>query len=321
MKALIQNIFAHPSFKDDPPVLLDIGASGQLPSEWRDLAAHSIGIAFDADTRDFEIQETQDQRTWKQLYKLNRLIVPTIASDTEKVDFYLTRSPYCSSTLAPDLKALEPWLFQNLFEVVQKTQLPGITLPQILETLGIQRIDWYKSDSQGTDLSIFASLPETMIHTIIAADFEPGIIDAYVGEDKLYHLMQYMDSQPFWVADMQVKGTQRVYPNRLDLAEFPLIDRFHRSSPGWCGISYINTFTDLQPNLRSLLLGWVFSTIKKQYGFSLFVATIGQATFADPIFDQLVHYSQKKLKINLPRRLLRRFSDRILYLSKRLLNN
>jgi hypothetical protein len=317
MKALIQKIFAHPSFVDDPPVLLDIGASGQLPSEWRDLAPHSIGIAFDADTRDFEIQEAQDNHTWKRLYKLNRLIVPTINSGSKKVDFYLTRSPYCSSTLVPDQKALEPWLFQELFEVVQKTQLPGITLPQILEMLGIQRIDWYKSDSQGIDLSIFASLPEDMIYTIITAEFEPGIIDAYVGEDKLYHLMQYMDSKPFWVADMQVKGTQRVYPNRLDLAQFPLIERFHAASPGWCGISYINTFADLQTNQRALLLGWVFGTIKKQYGFSLFVATMGQATFGDPIFDELVNHSRKKLTISLPRRLLRRVSDRILYLAKR----
>ena len=45
---------------------------------------------------------------------------------------------------------------------------------------------------------------------IIVADFEPGIIDAYVGEDKLHHLMAYMEHEPFWIHSMNIKGPKRI---------------------------------------------------------------------------------------------------------------
>ncbi len=58
-------------------------------------------------------------------------------------------------------------------------------------------IDGYKTDSQGTDLRIFNSLPKEIINKILLAEFEPGIIDAYQGEDKLHHLLAHMEKEPF----------------------------------------------------------------------------------------------------------------------------
>ena len=52
-----------------------------------------------------------------------------------------------------------------------------------LSKAGVDYVDWYKSDSQGTDMSIFDSLPKNISNKILAAEFEPGIIDAYQGED------------------------------------------------------------------------------------------------------------------------------------------
>jgi len=50
---------------------------------------------------------------------------------------------------------------------------------------------------------------------ILVADFEPGIIDAYEGEDKLHQLMAYMDKDPFWVSSMEIKGTKRILSSDL----------------------------------------------------------------------------------------------------------
>jgi hypothetical protein len=47
-----------------PPILVDIGASGSLQKQWRALAPFSICIAFDADTRDFQVRESADSE-WK----------------------------------------------------------------------------------------------------------------------------------------------------------------------------------------------------------------------------------------------------------------
>ena len=69
-----------------PPVLIDIGASGEIHEIWSKIAEYSICIAFDADTTDFEPIVSED-RAWKKLYSLNRLILDQA---NESSVFYLT---------------------------------------------------------------------------------------------------------------------------------------------------------------------------------------------------------------------------------------
>ena len=53
-----------------------------------------------------------------------------------------------------------------------------------MKELEIKSFDWFKTDSQGTDLRLFKSIGETLIPKIIVAEFEPGFINSYLGEDK-----------------------------------------------------------------------------------------------------------------------------------------
>jgi len=63
----------HASLINQPPVLVDIGASGFLHRKWKSIAKYSICIAFDADDRDFDISKIEN-KNWKKLIKLNRLV-------------------------------------------------------------------------------------------------------------------------------------------------------------------------------------------------------------------------------------------------------
>lgn len=314
MKNLISRVLSHEALTNKPPVLLDIGASGSLPAHWELLAPHSICIAFDADDRDFVVEESEN-KPWKRLYSLNRLVA---AKASNEVDFYLTKSPYCSSSLQPDNAALEPWAFQALFEVNKVIKLPAIDLNSVLSQLGLDRIDWYKTDSQGTDLRIFKSLSDTMINQILVADFEPGILDAYMGEDKLHHLMAYMEQHPFWVSEMEVKGTQRIYQDvvqSMDYYQQRGMRTLLKTSPGWCEIAYINNFEGQDLTVREFLLGWVFATIKKQHGFALRIAKLGEQRFRELIFSELQAYSRDSISFS-PLQLayvkLRRLAARLL---------
>jgi hypothetical protein len=284
---------------DKPPVLLDIGASGSLPAHWKILASHSICIAFDADDRDFIIEESQ-KSNWKKLYTLNRLVTP---ESSENADFYLTRSPHCSSSLLPNKAALEPWAFQGLFDIEKTIKLQAIDLKTALKQIGLGHIDWYKTDSQGTDLRIFRSLPSKVMGNVLVADFEPGIIDAYAGEDKLHHLMAFMDQKPFWISDMEIKGSQRINSKAMQNLISVLqkkIGYFLKASPGWCEISYINKFESSNLSIREFLLGWVFATVKGQHGFALHLATLGESKFKDEFFSELEKYSHQRLYMGFP---------------------
>ena len=69
MKKIIKKIMSHPSLVSQPPILMDIGASGFIHKKWNSIAKYSICIAFDADTRDFQTTEAEDIG-WRKLIKL-----------------------------------------------------------------------------------------------------------------------------------------------------------------------------------------------------------------------------------------------------------
>jgi hypothetical protein len=294
MRILLRKVLQHELFQQQPPVFVDVGASGGLSPQWDLLAPYSICIAFDADNRDFDVQESS-AKGWKKLYSLNRLVS---ATSSDSVDFYLTRSPYCSSSLLPDSDALAPWAFRPLFDLEHVVTLPAVNLQTVLGQLGIERVDWYKSDSQGTDLRIFRSLTTDIQDRCLVAEFEPGIIDAYIGEDKLHHLMAYMDKKPFWVSGMIVKGSQRIDQDAkesLNWFQQRSIGSFLTTSPGWCEISYMNTLQADNLDLRDMLLGWIFATLKQQHGFALHLATEAQDRFGSDICSDLKHFSRQRL--------------------------
>lgn len=99
---MIEKILKREDFRNQPPVLIDIGASGEIHSKWREIAPYSICVAFDADDREMTFTE-KNSSGFKKLVTINRIV--TDKPDKE-VDFFLTRSPFCSSTLEPDLEKL-----------------------------------------------------------------------------------------------------------------------------------------------------------------------------------------------------------------------
>jgi hypothetical protein len=297
MSGLISKILGSKPFEGAPPVLVDIGASGSLPKQWKALAPFSVCIAFDADTRDFQVRESSG-REWKKLYSLNRLVAP-VAS--ESVPFYLTKSPHCSSSLKPNNAALKPWAFHRLFELETTTTLPSIDLPTALRQVGVEWIDWFKCDTQGTDLRIFRSLSPQVIDGVLAADFEPGIIDAYVGEDKLHQLMAYMDSRPFWVSDMAIKGSQRLadgVASSLSALQQRQPGSFLKTAPGWCEISYLNDCESPELGEREVMLAWVFASVKEHHGFALQLAQAGTSRFHNSLFNDMSVESKRRIAMN-----------------------
>jgi len=286
---IIDTILRSPIFLEQPPVLIDIGASGEINPKWKRIASYSICLAFDPDTREFNITE-QKNSGYEKLFKFNRIVA---AESVPTTDFYLTKSPFCSSTLQPDLEALKTWQFHSLFETDKKIELPAMTIAEALTKCDLTYIDWFKADTQGTDLRIFKSLPDSIKETISAAEFEPGIIDAYKGEDKFYSVPIELEKNGFWVSDLAVKGAQRISSEKISLNSFTG-HRLLRRSPCWVEIVYLRN-----PELtgkRKLLMLFIFALLEKQYGFGLEVIEKALTIENDPLFDQCRNAVLKKIQ-------------------------
>jgi hypothetical protein len=291
LKQLIEKIFNEEELKTQPPVLLDIGAAGEIHNDWKLIAPYSVCIAFDADKRDFGFIE-QKSSEYKKLFVFNCIVTD---QKTEEAEFYLTKSPHCSSLLKPDNENLADWKFSGLFEIERTTRLKTKNLNSVLKELKIEQIDWFKTDSQGIDLRLFKCLDKNTSDHIIIADFEPGIIPAYKGEDKLHQLMDHMDNLPFWISDMEIRGSERIKKDFNSIIPTPLA---LKQSPGWCLVTYINNFMDQSLlNKRDLLLGWTIASLKKQHGFALELSIKGEKELKESLFSELKNFSLNELHV------------------------
>jgi hypothetical protein len=288
---LFELVFSRNEIKEKPPVLIDIGASGEIHKDWEKIAKYSIGIAFDADKR--EMEYINEESGFKELYVYNKIVVD---QKSDESDFYLTSSPFCSSTLKPDLENLNKWSFKNLFEIDKKVKVKSTRVNDILTELKFDYIDWFKTDSQGTDLRLFKSIGGEIIEKVIIAEFEPGILDAYIGEDKLIDVFNYMNSKPFWIMDLNIFEVERINKD-IVMKPFFSQDKWYsfeyrkeifKGSPGWANICYFNEITkNIKLSLREYLLSITFAYIKQQYTYALELAIYGYNKFNDKVFKEI----------------------------------
>lgn len=276
------------------PVLVDIGASGSPPAIWRRIAQYSVYVGFDPDQR--ELREISGGQ-------FARAIILNEAVTSEKgqndVHFYLTRSPYCSSTLPPDTEALDNYLFSDLFVVENEVSVRAISLNAAIDQLGLDTVDWFKTDSQGTDLRLFESLSLNLRDHVLAIDIEPGLIDAYRGEDLFADAHRKLVSEGFWLSKVDVKGAVRLKRSTLqDIVQCHpklkgiRVDHAIRKSPGWCEARYLRTIESLNKRdavPRDYVLLWVFAMMEQQWGYAMDIAKTYEQRFGqDSVSFQLL---------------------------------
>ncbi|MGH9714429.1 MAG: hypothetical protein ACRD5M_14115 [Candidatus Acidiferrales bacterium] len=300
--SVIEKVMRRPELEESPPVLIDIGASGGLNPAWRELAKYSICIAFDPDEREME-RTRKASRIYRDLHIFNRAVT---SSEEGMCEFYLTKSPACSSVLAPNEAGLAAWEFADRFRVVKKGTVKTMQVATALRDLNLNRVDWFKTDSQGADLRLFLSLREPLMQKVIVAEFEPGIIDAYCGEDKLWKLMSAMDALGFWMSDVKIKGSTRLPRGAADeLGRFTRKFMVHllKTSPGWGEVTYLNSFAGMDFSRRDYMLGWVCASMQRQHGFALELATTAATQFDDTVFEEMSEESIRRIRrtcLNLP---------------------
>lgn len=296
---MLSQIFAHPVLVANPPVLIDIGASGALHGRWKRIAKYAICIGFDADKRDFAYSEA-DTKGYKKLYLYHALVAD---QKQEKATFHLTASPHCSSLLPPDAEGLKYMAWADRFVVTKTVEMPTTDLPTVLQELGLTYVDWFKTDSQGIDLRLFQSLPTHAQERVLVAEFEPGIINAYQGEDKMQDVLAYMhQKRHYWLVDLVIKGAARIAPATLQQAGK---GRFWQKllmfslppSADWGEMLYLHTLENIPtPTLRELLLAWVFAMECRQGGWAIHLAKRGQTLYPDePLFPKMLKYAHKSL--------------------------
>ena len=224
--------------------LVDVGASLAPFAPFRPLLDVATYVGFDPDRR--ELHTSSGGRR----IVVERAVVAD--PDAGEATFFLTRNPTCSSTLRPLAGEAAAYLHAYRFEVVGEEVVPATTLAKALAGVGLDRVDWIKLDTQGTDLRLVESVSESLFATLMAVDAEPGLDEHYETEDTFGELHRAMTERGFWLADIDLTRAVRLRRATFDEAlgarskfgrmryEFTL-----KTSPTAVGPRYLRTLASL----------------------------------------------------------------------------
>jgi FkbM family methyltransferase len=298
--SLIDRILTEPEFQSAPPVLVDVGAAGGVPSAWKRIARYSIVVAFEPDARE-SAPLTGAQQQFKRWIYVPAIVTQNLPTGGKTI-LYLTRSPQCSSTLQPQSVALKQWAFASFFDVLGQQEFPVTTLQIALQAHGLTSPDWLKCDTQGTDLRLFMSLPVEVRRRVLAVEFEPGLIDAYEGEDALSQILETMRNERYLLTDFSIQKTPLACDGQHNSGWYR---RLAPGVPGWGNLRYLHWFGSgaPAPDRRTLLLLWVLATLHDQPAYAYNLAGEGVGSYGGGLFLEMQRASLRQLRFSMVARL------------------
>lgn len=189
--------------------ILDVGASGKPYGPFERIKNAARIFLTDPDSREFESSK-KDGKT--------RIPKAIIDNDVDnEVKLFLTKSPYCSSTLEPDFTRLVNFTYPDLFRVEKITNLPATSINRVIKEYNIDGFDWIKLDTQGTELKILKSISQGYFSKLLCIDLEIGLYPHYIRADTMPAAHEFLEKDRFWISGMQTQS--RIRMRRKDLDE------------------------------------------------------------------------------------------------------
>ena len=286
---MIYKILKNKVFEKKPPILIDVGASDEINNSWKKLSKHSICLGFDTN-----IINNKSETSYKKFY----LIKSLIGIKNVKKNFYLTFDKNCSSSLKPTNKDIKEYLFNEKFQIKKVVKLKYITLNKVLKDHKILYVDWFKTDTQGTDLRIFKSLSQNIRKKILIAEFEPGFENIYTNEDTVADVIEYM-IKDFFIDSFKIKGdyffnkkTKLKFLNKLQNRFFHL---FNKKQIVWANITFINKLKG-KFSKRDILLFIIIQIIRKNYLIALKICEQEKRVIGKELYSYIVKNIKKEIQ-------------------------
>jgi FkbM family methyltransferase len=281
------------------PVLVDVGASGNIHSSWSRLARTAICLGFDPDNRDLPASFAS---AYAKPILEPSAVVPDVGQRMAR--FNLTRSPYCSSLLLPDQTVLQDYSFRDLFEIVGHVDVPATTLDLALTKNGLDRIDWLKLDTQGLDLSLLQSLSKTTSRRLKVVEVEPGFRSFYAGEERFDQVHAYMLDQGFLLAALSCQEYAPAPPETVSaLSKATRLPESHLHSlagrvPTAAEATYIRKagFYSAGNDEIDCMLHIACACALGQYSFAVYLINSARLTFpqANPLLEALQAHAESE---------------------------
>lgn len=168
-------------------VIVSLGAAGDRDLELPPLVTSAVTLV--------EVDGAGASATAKS-YNARHPIASYVAGTRRDATFSLRAYPACSSLLEPRPELVEHYGLEEYFRLVEARPVHTETLPRILETFGIDSVDYLKTDLEGLDLEVIRS-SETLLASALAIQCELRFQPFYVGEPAFHEANAYLAEQGF----------------------------------------------------------------------------------------------------------------------------
>lgn len=174
--------------------LVDVGATGGIGKQWQKIQDYLYPVLFDADPRAEFPDIGIDQKIVKTaLYKKSGSITVN-----------LCKKPQVSSIYHPNYEFLKLYTDPNRFEIVEKIELNATTLNNQQKQMNLDRIDFIKLDTQGSELDILKGANEALFN-VIGIETEIEFQEMYKGQPLFSDIDNYLRDNGFFLFNLTRK--------------------------------------------------------------------------------------------------------------------
>jgi FkbM family methyltransferase len=195
------DLFIDPRFQDvyrqQPLVLVDVGARGGLKSNWAAARPHLRMIGFEPDKREHArlIERSADRET--------TFFSVALSNRTGPVQLNVARDRGLSSIFQPDRSFLDAFPEASRFDTIAVEKVEADTLDNLLRSRQITEIDFVKVDTQGSELLVLeggrAALAASGLGVEVEAEFTP----IYKGQPLFADVDAFMRSLGYMLFDLR----------------------------------------------------------------------------------------------------------------------
>jgi FkbM family methyltransferase len=181
--------------KNNPLVIVDVGASGGIHERWRKLGSNVKAILFEPDRNEFEkLVETQS--------KNSVVINSALAEGSESVKYHLCKKQQVSSTYIPNKLVLDKYEDSDRFEIEKTITLEADSMNNLLLNANIGEIDFMKIDTQGSELDIIKGA-SNFYENLVGLEVEVEFLELYRGQPLFSEVNSFIESKGFTLIDLK----------------------------------------------------------------------------------------------------------------------
>jgi FkbM family methyltransferase len=195
LKVFLEPEFS-PYYQQFPLVLVDVGSSGGVKSNWKLAEKYLQVIGFEPEGEGFDnLAASNDSRT---MY-LNTGLYKERAT----LDFYVTRENTDSSIFKPNRELIDKFPAAERFDIVKTETIRTDTLDNQLRENRIENVDFIKVDTQGSELFILQGAANILERSVFGLEIEVEFAPMYEGQPLFCEVDAFVRKFGFQLFDLR----------------------------------------------------------------------------------------------------------------------